>query len=338
MYQFILLNSFSLLKRFFVIVPELYGFVKFLPLFLVLGSKISKSGLLSSFILIIALSLSGIEYFMNFAPLVLLLVFSPTFNKLSYDHIIRKTIPFFLIAIVYGMYQVFFGYTFFETAWIASDLSSIGEAGVYLGGTIRPFSFFAGTPEFAFFVSMYMYYFYKEEKKILFLLSFLFLFVIGSRGVLVSVVISLFLINVYGKYNSSKLIVSFLVGALVYIVLTFSGDLVASLGNESRFMVYGTFNARVLIVFDFFDKLNITSFLVGSNYYDSVSVLDNLYLTFLAHFGFLFTVLFLTLFFKDIKSQRQFFFSSIIIIYSFYADTLIGFYLMFNYFFAMKSR
>ena len=341
--RLLILSLFSFVKRIFYFFPQLYNIIVFLPLLTVFNSKISKKSLrfvLIFFLIIIATG--NISLFFNFLPLCMLMIFKPSFEGYSFEATLTKLIYLYVILCFYGIYQSFFGFTSFENSWINSGLGSIGSENFNTGKSIRPFSTFAGIPEFTFFCALFSYYFYIKKKNILFLTSIIMLMISGSRGILVSTIIA-FTVIYFLKNNSYKrmLVKGFLLSFLLFIGLIFIYPLIFQLSfdSSSRLIVYGTFNGRIINWIELFDKSSYLNFLFG-NFNSTYTELttDNLYLNLILKLG-IFGFIYFYSFFSRIKlNEKSVFFLIIFMGYGLYADVIFSYYLMFPFFFAVYSK
>jgi hypothetical protein len=347
--RLIIISLFSFFKRMFFASPQMYNIIVFLPLLTVFNTKTSKKSLIFVLIfLLIIIATGNLNVFFNFLPICALMIYKPSFEGYSFEATLTKLIYLYVILCLYGIFQLYFGFTSFENSWINSDLGTVGSENFNIDTTIRPFSTFAGIPEFTFFCVLFAYYFYIKKKNVLFLTSIIMILISGSRGILISTLIAFFVIY-FLKNNSYKrmIIKGFLVSFLFFIGLIFVYPLLFqfSYDSSSRLIVYGTFNGRVFNWIELLDKGSYLNFLFGnfnSTYTESTTdnllATDNLYLSLILKLG-IFGLIYFFSFFRNIKlNEKSVFFLIIFMGYGFYADVIFSYYLMFPFFFAVYSK
>lgn len=138
----------------------------------------------------------------------------------------RVVLPVAVLAAFLGMYQVFFGFLPFEEKWI----QRVGYSALWVGETIRPFSFFTSAAEYASFLGLAMSYIWsawlqrRSWTMILFPFLALALFLESGRGAIVSLCVSLAVLwALQGRVRlwAPRLLVALLFAALgLYQVLT----------------------------------------------------------------------------------------------------------------------
>lgn len=339
--RFLIINFFSFIKRIFSIYPFFYSAIKFIPILFLFYRKISKKGTILFIIILIIMYLNIGKIELLFLPSLLIFVFLPLFYKVSYEYVLRKLIWFFYLSALYAIYQKFFGYTFIELNWIKSGVSIVSEKGL-LFKDIRPFSFFSGIPEYTFFNVLYAYYFFINKKYKSLIFSIIMIVIAGSRGVMLSAIISFLFLIVFKKRYWYHMIIAFLFGLLIYIFLFFVlGNLLKEIESisESRILVFGTFAARVISALSYMSSLsNLDDILFGIKEYSDVKVFDNFYIFLHVKIGLLGLIIFYGFFLKKRYSRKEFFFTIIFYIYSFYADVLMSMYFSFLLFFAIYSK
>ncbi len=340
LFRFILVNLFSFIKRFFAFNATIYNAIVVVPLLTVLTPRLSKNSLWFVLFFSIFLIVSGnaVSYG-KFIVYFLLLISIPMFRRTNFDELMQSTIVFFLLVSMYGLYQKFFGYTSIEVNWIQSGLSFADER-EFITDDIRPFSTFASMPEFTMFIALYVFYFTTQKKWIWLLFSFFMLYVAGSRGVFVAVLIAYFFSFIIGRYSRLYLFLSFLSSLLIFLLLIFVFPLVfGSVDTESRMLAYGTFNGRVELLSKVLNDSSFSYLFTGLNIEDMglVSTFDNIYFMLVAHFGLFGCIIFLVFFLKERIDKKNFYFFSVFLGYGFYADMIFSYYLMFLFFFAIYS-
>lgn len=328
-------------KRLVYFEPLTYKVTSILVLLSSIGVIISKKGLFFGFCLSIYLLLVSPFSLVDFLPFILLCIFLPTFKRLRFEKTFRAFLPFFVLITLYAIYQKLFGYTFVELNWIKAGVGAVSEVGYFIRDDVRPLSFLAGTPELSLFFCVYFYYFLVSKSKLGMLLSFSMLLVSGSRGVLVAFLILAFLLFVK-KYLFTKtrfstlLFCTLLFNAISYFTLTLIGPLIAALAPEQRLFVFGTFNARVETLVEFFITNRHSYFLLS--FADHEKVYDNAYLTFISIFSISLLPVFLYFFIKNCQNEKFFVGASLALGYAFYADLFYSYYALFFIFVVMFSQ
>ena len=341
---FLVINSFSFVKR-FITDSLLYKYSTFIPLFFVLNTKVSKSGLIIvSFFTLISFISGNFDSFYYLIPFFLLILFKTSFYKLDFEKLILYTRWFLLISVFYSIVQIIFGFLPHEIIWINSDLSIVNSDNMFIGDrSIRPFSFFASIPEYALFCCIYLYYFLNKRNFLWIFISGSGLLLSGSRGLIFSFLISIVVINLFKIRAFKKLIFSSLLIAVfsIAILIQFS-DYFLSLQmaySDSRLLLFQTFTTRYFQFIEFFDSFDLSNILIPeSNIYSESSdvTYDNLYITILSNFGFFGFVLFYFLFSK-VHSKTSLFFLCIFLVYGLFHDLIYSFYLMFLFFISIFS-
>jgi len=328
-------------KRLVYFEPVTYKVMSMLVLVSSVGTRVSKNGLILGILLSIYLLLVAPYTLVAFLPFVFLCIFLPTFKRLQFDKTFRSFLPFFLLITFYAIYQKIFGYTFVELNWIKAGAGAVSEVGYFIRDDVRPLSFLAGTPELSLFFCIYFYYFLMAKNKPGMLLSFLMLLIAGSRGVLVAFIVSIFFLflkkYIFTKTRYSMLLFYTLAAnAISYFTLTLIGPVIAALAPGQRMFVFGTFNARVETLIDFFVTNYHSYFLVP--FADHEKVYDNAYLTFISIFSISLLPIFLYFFIKNCHSEKFFIGASLALGYAFYADLFYSYYAMFFIFVVMFSQ
>jgi len=341
MIRLIAVNIISFIKRIFYSHADVYRIISISPALFAIGRKISLKGLLFSiFVFFLIVFNNAFDRLILYIPIILLTIFAPTFKKINFSSSLNKLIPFLILSIVYGIYQIVFGYTNFEMGWINSGISVVGADNYFITEKIRPFSFFAGVGEFAIFVSLFSYYFLLKRKYILFLFSIVIIFFIGSRGVLFTLLVVLLIIfKTKNNYQQAiKKIV--LLSLIVYFLFAFIYPLyihkhiISLFDTNSRLVVYGTFRARIISAYYILSRFEPSNLFYGINIENELFKqnlnIDNIYLRFLNDFGLISTLILLYIFVKSISNKNQLFSIGMILSYGFYNDVIPSFYLLFN--------
>ena len=341
-YRLIIVNIFSIVKRLFFNYPLLYSVIVFLPLLTTINTTTSiKTIRFVFFLILILFSTGNLPFFIDFIPIILLMLFKPSFETYSFDATLSKLVPLYVLLSLYGLYQFVFGFSSFELGWINSNLGVVGVENVITEKNIRPFSTFAGVPEFSFFCATFMYYFYTKNRRAYCLSAFVMLLISGSRGIIISTLIAFFVIHWFKEKKFAYMLkIGFLISLLVFVGLIFIYPLVFqfSYDSASRVLVYGTFNGRIVNWLELLDKASYLNVMFGN--FDSVFTgltVDNLYLNLLLKMGVFGALYFFSFFTSIILNEKSLFFMIIFLGYSFYADVIFSFYFMFPLFFAQYS-
>lgn len=341
-FRFILVNIFSLIKRFFAFNASVYNAVVIIPIFTVFTSTISKRSLKFVLIFSIIILISGnLKSFSQFGLYFLLLLGIPMFKKVNFEALLQRTFWFFLTVSLYGIYQKLFGYTIIEINWIKSGLSFAEERAFIATDDIRPFSTFASMPEFTLFISVFLYYFKTKGKTFWLLFSFLMLYIAGSRGVLVSALTAYTFTFIFKKYKRKHLWLSFVASLTIFFFLIFLFPLLFNaIEFNSRMLAYGTFNGRIELLTKILDITSPSAIFTGVNLteLDIENTFDNMYFMLVANFGIFGALYFILFFLKQRIDRKSFYFITIFLGYGFYADMVFSYYLMFLFFFAMYSH
>lgn len=320
------------IKRLMVFEPILYKLFAASAIISASGVRVSKKGTVFSLFLIFYLLFVDIHRIVEVIPIVALLLFLPFFYRANVANSLKSFYFLFGLITLYALYQKIFGYTFIELNWIYSGLGTVGKEGYFVREDIRPLSFLAGTPELALFYSLFFYHFYKKEEPVLALFCIFMVFICGSRGVILALVISIFLLLIskhikYFSRYSRGITMPFLLNFLAYLALTFIGPLIAALSPGSRLLVFGTFNARLETAIKFYLDNKDGYFVLPFS--DTSIVYDNAYLSLVSIFtvfGLIALFYFLN---KKANTEAKTFSLSLAIGYSFYSDLFLSFFSLF---------
>lgn len=339
-FRFILVNVFSFIKRFFAFNATIYNTIVFIPLFTVLSPRLSKKSLIFvGFFTIVLFFTGNIDAYGHFLMYFLLLIAIPMFRRVSFEQLLTRSFVFFVIVCLYGLSQKMFGYSAIEINWIRSGLSFADER-EFISDDIRPFSTFASMPEFTLFIATYIYFFATKQKRLLLVLSFVMLYIAGSRGVLISTLLAYFFTFFVKRYNARFLFLSFLASLVLFLFLAFIFPILfGSAETTSRMLAYGTFNGRIELLNKVLNQSSLSFLLTGLDLHglDLENTFDNLYFMLIAHFGVFGGLFFLLFFLKEKIDKKNFYFFTIFLGYGFYADMVFSYYLMFLFFFAIYS-
>lgn len=342
LFRYILVNSFSFIKRFFSFYPPLYKFIVFIPALTVITFSASRRSL--NFVLLFSLVIlvsGNIKAYEQFILYFLLILAVPMFKRVNFEELVQRSYFFFILVSLYGIYQKVFGYTSVEINWILSGLSFAEERAFIASSDIRPFSTFASMPEFTLFISIYLYYFKSKGKTLLLFFTFVMLYIAGSRGVFVAVITAYFFVFILKKFMRKHLFLSFLSSLLIFLFLIFIFPMLFSTADyNSRMLAYGTFNGRVELLASILDVASPSSLFTGVDLSDLniEHTFDNLYFMLVANFGIFGALYFILFFIKQKDDKKSFFFITIFLGYGFYADMVFSYYLMFLFFVAIYSQ
>jgi len=341
-FRLLLINLFSFFKRLFYKFPVFYNIIRTLPVVAAINPVISKNALIFVFCFSIIILITGdSEIYRNYILIFILFLIIPMFRRANFVKILKFIFPVFIIMLLYGLYQRIFGLTDFEINWLKSGLSVLGHEGALLANYKRPFSTFAGVPEFTFFISIYIYYFWLRGKKFWIITCFILVFLFASsRGLILSMILAFLSLNCT-KPNYRNLFRILILSFVIYLVLIYIFPLFRDFFKsiESRLLNYGTFLGRVTILNEYWEGFTIKSLFLGNidnNY--SRFVWDNLYINLLSNFGIIGGIFFLSFLLPKRLDKKSYYFMIIFLSYAFYADIIYSFYFMFNFMFARYSK
>ena len=264
------------------------------------------------------------------------------FRRASFEKIMNRAIPIFIIVSLYGVAQKYLGYTSVELKWMQSGLSFAEENAFLAMSEIRPFSTFASIPEFTLFIALFIYYFATKKKYALLLFSLFMLYIAGSRGVIISTFIACFFTFFVKKHNTKYVWLSFFISFVIFLFLIFIYPLLfGGIEDNSRILVYGTFNGRIETLKLVLERANLSSIFIGMNIKGLENIeyaFDNYYFMLIANFGIFGCIYFIHFFVKQKINRKNFYFFIIFLGYGFYADMVFSYYLMFLFFFALYSN
>ncbi|ACH64820.1 membrane protein, putative [Aliivibrio fischeri MJ11] len=337
LFKYVLFNFSPFLKRVFFFDSTLYQIFTYLPIFLLLSRKVSTK----SIIFLIVVSCFSAMYYMvtnnigiiSVLFIFVLLVFKPVFKEIEFDSFFRKFLVFFLVSFAYGAYQKVYGYLPFEMIWIRAGVGAVNEAGYFVNDGIRPFSFYAGIPEFAFVCSIFGYWSFQRKQHLLCLVFFLMLFYIGSRGIIVSTFIAFLTMFILQKkfFGFRAVFVAFTLNIICYLMIFFAFPIFIKplLVDAGRVAVFGTFNARVEMALELYSQFQFDYFWFGYDAFQATT--DNMYINLFVNYGiFGFIGIFLLFKFFSFDKKSAFFVSSMVG-YSLYADTFNSIFLLLNF-------
>jgi len=244
--------------------------------------------------------------------------------------LLRQFWLFPVVFVGYGLYQKMFGYTSFEMGWVMSGKSLVGEEGLLLADQVRPFSMLAGIPEFSFFICILFYHEWFIKRRIYTSIGFLLLLgLMGSRGVLVGLIVSFMVMQFGGRLKKPyRFLLGIFLSIFVYMILVDMSDILLEADREGvgRMMVYGTFNARYEILRDFFENASLSGLLFGVG--EPYRTFDNMYITLINDFGLFAVILFLYLCYVGAHHHQSEFAIILTMVFSLYADFAHSFFFM----------
>jgi len=343
--KYIFVNSFSFLKRFFLN-PSIYGPLTIIPLLLVPVTDISKKGFIISLSLVfIALLSNNLPIIYYLAPLFLLMIFNNQFRKINFSEIVMRTRWFLILCIIYAFIQLIFDFLPHEVKWLNSNLSIVKSGNVFIPErSIRPFSFFASTPEFSLFCCIYLIEFVQKRNYAWTLISVVGLVIAGSRGIILSFILAYIIVYIFNINKTKKIIFySLLVGIITYTLLIISAPLLYSVSEKystSRLLLYGSFYARFEMVIEATQDFNLWNLIYPNaitKLSDGIITFDNLFLTLIFNFG-IFGFFIFWKYFDFVIEQKSLFFIAMFIFYGFFADIIYSFYLMYIFSIGIYSK
>lgn len=328
-------------KRLFFFEPVIYNIISYSSVLACVGNRVSIRSLILSLIILIYIFIVNDDLVLDVIPIIALYLFIPVFRDMDYDKVLNRFTVFLFLIAAYAIYQNLFGYTSIELNWIRSGLGQVQEVGYFIREDIRPISFLAGTPELTIFFCLYFLYYFRKGSALGCLACLLLIIISGSRGVIVAFSITFFLIVIKLKFWRSisykKLTtISLILNVLAYITLTIIGPLISVFLPNARLFVFGTFNARVDTLIDFYQSNKPSYFM--NPVADYGVVYDNSYLTIVSIFTLAALPLFVWKCVTMPNSTKSFFGVSIFLGYALYADIILSYYALFLIFFCMFSN
>lgn len=327
---FWLVQCLPFVKRIFFWSDPLYFFFNYLPALLALRVRIELRVFLIYMVICIFLVGGKIDqdiallYLVGLMPFLCRSQFNITFSQLFQRYWL---IP--LLIILYGIYQKIFGYSPFEMGWIRSGKGKVGEEGLFLSGDIRPFSFFAGIPEYSFFMCILIYHeIFIRQKKITSICLILLLLLMGSRGVIMGLAIALIIALFGGKIPKIlRFIIATGVAVGTYFILINLADILWLYeGEGNRMLVYGTFNARFEIVSKFLEESTFSDMIFGVGI--PFQTFDNMYISILNDFGLIGIILLFYLLYSVTRSHKAEFAIHITLVFGLFSDFVHSFFFM----------
>jgi hypothetical protein len=330
------------IKRIFWWQPELYTIISFSAVLAAIGSAFSAKRAVVSVMLSIWIWFMGSpEKAVMYLPLFVIWLFARNLHYREVEEAFWKLRYIFFISLLYGLCQKQFGYLPHELQWIVKGVGSVTKEGYFITDELRPFSFYAGVPEFGFFSTIFVYIGIRRKSLLFFLLGLFGVFLAGSRGVLISLVIALLMLLLERHLTRRNVaMIGFVTAIAMYGVLSIwlpaSGLLEDFGAGDSRLTVYGTFNARVEMLLDFISRVNSANIWYGFG--NEWAVYDNFYLTLINDFGVFGLLAFLWYMVKEVKTSCGMFFCILVLSYSLYADALLSVYLSYNTFMLLLTK
>jgi hypothetical protein len=221
-----------------------------------------------------------------------------------------------------------------------SGLSFADEDAFMAIDEIRPFSTFASIPEFTLFISIFLFYFSIKKQYLNLFFSFFMLYISGSRGVIISTLLSYFFVFILKKVAKKDLITTSIISLLTFLFLVYLFPLLfITTEFGARIFAYGTFNGRIELLKTVIDRFSWKSIFLGVDLkgLNITFTFDNLYFMLISNFGIFALIYFLYYMVTKKINAKSFYFLTIFIGYGFYADMIFSYYLMFLFFFALYS-
>ena len=330
------------IKRLFYWSPGLYVTISLVPLVAAIRAEtFSKKRAIIAVLLIlwVALRVAPEKAFLSYLPMFFVWTFSRYTSCVLVENSFWKLRFFFVVSVLYALVQKKFGYLPHELGWIYSGLGAVRAEGFFVTDDIRPFSIYAGVPDFAFFSAIVLYFAIEKRSYFFVGLGLLGLYLAASRGIIVSAVIALataWLSRLYTPRRAT--IVGCIIALIAYlflaVVLPLTGFLEAK-DDASRMLVYGTFNYRITMLKDFWEQLDLFNIWYGVG--SGKMIFDNFYLTLLNDFGLLGLAIFLISIIRAVSTKSGIFFSTLVLSYCLYADALFSVYFSYNAFVLMGA-
>jgi len=340
--RLLVLNFSPAIKRLFWWQPEIYGALSLAALLATCNLAINLYKL-SIVILLAVWLLVSIEFeraINLYFPMLIVWLFSSTLPYHNVRSVFWRMRYVFLAAVLYGAYQKSFGFLSHELSWIYSGMGAVREEGYFVTDEIRPFSFFAGIPEFGFFSAIMLYFALEKKSPLYGMIALTGLYLSGTRGVILSTIIAFIVLFFHRRISHRTLIVlgvvlAILAYVLLAIVLPTTGLLEAKSDN-SRLLVYGTFGYRVTMLMEFWSEVNWSNIWFGVGV--ERNLFDNMFVSIVNDLGIFPLILLLIWIFRAAKERCGLFISVLVFSYCLYADALFSVYFAFNAFLMLNSR
>lgn len=272
--------------------------------------------------------------YIKYVPLLFFLLFYQAIDKNIKPIGFSLFVCFFFLVAIFSVYQNFFGFSQFDTAFLNSGVGNIAAEGHLSHIDIRPFSLFSGVGEATFFYLFAAVYFMKRGNYLLLLIAIYLAMLSGSRGLLIGFMFSFFWILLFSKASRSKskfIWLSIIFGAVLYLAIFTASTLLAFLQSEfdgNRLFFFGSMKGRFYHLLDFASMISINNVVlpVSSEHY----ILDSILATLWNDFGFIGALLLLYyiygLFFRQEFWPRVFL--ATLITYGYFADQILSLYLL----------
>ena len=206
-----------------------------------------------------------------YLPCLFIWVMSPSLDCSLIENVFWKLRYVFIVTLAYGLLQKFYGYFPNELDWIYSNVGAVRMEAFFVTPEIRPFSMFSGVPEFGFFSSIMLFFSIQKKSLIFFILSAFGIYLAGSRGIMLSTAVALSIL-LLSRLPITKLIqprllfaagIILSISCYIFLMLVLpSTGFLESKDDESRLLIYGTFNYRVFMLIDFFSSNQLDKLLV----------------------------------------------------------------------------
>ena len=337
--RILLFSALPAVRRFFYFDALLYGILSIVPLILLINRSLTiRNVWIGSFLLAICVGYAAYwdpMRYLKYMPLAFFIIVYRAadierLGNIKYSHFVL----FFLAASSLSVYQNYFEFFPWDIAFLQSGVGSIGEEGYLSHQDIRPMSFFSGLAEATLFFLFAMVIFALKRNYFLCFLALIFALMSGSRGVLISFILGLFVSFVSSRKSSSVnsvIMRSFFVGVMAYLAIVIAAPLLSILQGEfgaSRLAFWGSMGARINYLIDFFATfswLNILNPVLLEQ-----QIYDNILLTMINDFGVVLALLLLFCIYRGlyISGYWGHIFMSTLIIYGFFADQVLSIYLL----------
>lgn len=335
--RLIVFSASPVIRRAFYFDPLLYFAASVLSLSLLLETRLAKATIYYFIFfggaIITLVSIFEFSRYVKYLPLLFFILFAT--RKIQYDHKLHRKYSyliyiFFLLAAVVSIKQNYFGFSGSEIAFLESGIGSIAAEGYLLYEDIRPFSVFSGLAEATLFYMIILLKSIRSKNYFFVILSVILIFISGSRGLMLSFVMSIIWVNclpnrLAGRYSFTILTIIFS-GVSILLILflpVFLADLQAN-NPENRLFFYGSMKGRIFYWVEFYNAINIENII--KPVLTEREIYDNIYITLFNDFGFIgmlmITLCVYTIFYEETKSYRII--HSTFISYGIYADQILS--------------
>lgn len=329
-----IVNFSPAIKRFFYWQPEMYFLLSLVALLATIRGAINKQRTVIAFVALswLWLTISPDKVFFQYLPAFIVWVFALAQPYDVVESSFWRLRYIFLAAIIYAIFQKIFGYLPHELAWIYSGVGAVREEGFFVTEEVRSFSFFAGVPDLALFSAIMLFFSLQRRSLFFFALSMVGIYLAGSRGIMVSTIIALAVLFFYKRISPRALLwLGFSSAIVAYLLLAVAlpaTGFLESKNDESRLLIYGTFNYRVTMLLEFLAEINWLNIWFGVG--TERVIFDNFFLTLLNDFGVVGLILFLVGMSRAVINTCGVYIAVLVLSYCLYADALFSVYFLFN--------